>query len=65
MDEPEYSIYEGEVILSDAHVGAVLQKDERWWPFSFKSEGPIEIWDTEGGYISPSGAYEMAKLKFS
>jgi len=56
---------EGTVVFSDGTIGAILLDDEMWYPFRYFGKGEYDIWDNDGGYIKPSTAYKMAKLKFA
>jgi len=56
---------DGKVVFSNGTIGAILLDDEMWYPFSYFVTGEYDIWDNEGGYIKPSSAYKMAKLKFT
>jgi len=55
-----------QLTYGDKDRGAVFNpSDEHWYPFAYFNDGNLDIWDTEGGYLKPSIAYTMAKLKFT
>jgi len=56
---------DGKVVFTDGKLGAVLLDDEMWYPFSYFYDGEYDIWDIDGGFIKPSLAYKMARLKFT
>lgn len=57
---PDYSIYFKQVIYADKDGGAILEKDELWYPFRFFDDGEIDIL-SQDGQIKPSIAYLMYK----
>ena len=61
----KYEIFDKRPVLIDEYGGAVLLDDELWYPFEFKSNGDMDIYEKDGGYIKPSTAYRMAKKIFT
>jgi hypothetical protein len=55
----------GKVIFTDGKVGAILLDDELWYPFSYFVTGEYDFFEDHGGFMKPSSAYKMAKLKYT
>ena len=44
---------------------AVFCPDEMWYPCRYFDDGNMDIWDIDGGFLKPSTAYKMSKVKFT
>lgn len=61
---PKLEIRLGEVVYTDGKYGAVLDmNDERWHPFRYFDSGGMDVHND--GFITPSGAYKMAKMYYT
>lgn len=53
----------GVQVFCDQYVGAILQKDNKWYPFCFFADGNYDI--LEEGYSNCEAAYYAAQKYFT